>query len=240
MKKDLIYFRKELKEKQSQVEILRQISETISYNWNLEQIFNSIIDIVGRYASSDSCFIYLIDGDKIILKASQNPHKAALGKIVMKIGEGLTGWAVQHKKEVVINSKAYEDKRFKFFNTLPEDKFEAFVSIPIVFKEKIVGVINVQHTKKKEYQADKIAFLKIIAKQVGGAIENARLACETDFLKDALEARKIIEKAKGILMSKLSISEEEAYKIIHRKSMDKRKTIKEVSEAIILSKEILE
>jgi signal transduction protein with GAF and PtsI domain len=239
MNKDLIYFRKELEEKQSQIEILRQISETISYNWNLEQIFDSIIDIVSKYANSDSCFIYLIDKENIVLKASQNPHKAALGKIVMKIGEGLTGWAVKHKKEVVINSKAYEDKRFKFFNTLPEDKFEAFVSIPIVFKEKIVGVINVQHTRKKEYQADKIAFLKIISKQVGGAIENARLVSETNFLKEALETRKIMEKAKGILMSEFSISEDEAYKIIHRKSMNKRKTIKEISEAIILSKEIL-
>ncbi len=155
MKKDLIYLKKELREKQSQIEILRQISETISYNWNLEQIFNSIIDIVSKYADSDSCFIYLIDADKIILKASQNPHKAALGKIVMKIGEGLTGWAVQHKKEVVINSKAYKDKRFKFFNTLPEDKFEAFVSIPIVFKEKIVGAIMSSTRKRKNIKPTK-------------------------------------------------------------------------------------
>lgn len=239
MKKDIKYYKNELREKQVQIDILRQISETISYSLDLEEILSSIIDVVGGYIRSDSCFIYLVDKNNIVLKASQNPHKAALGKIAMKVGEGLTGWAVQHKKEVVIESKAYEDKRFKFFNMLPEDRFEAFVSLPIVFRDKIVGVINVQHTKKMAYEKDKIAFLKIIAKQVGGAIENARLISETDFLKEALETRKIVEKAKGILMKELSIPEDEAYKIIHKKSMDKRKSIKEIAEAIILSGEIL-
>lgn len=239
MKKDIKSYRNELREKQIQIDILRQISETISYSLDLEEILSSIIDIVSRYIKSDSCFIYLIDRDNIVLKASQNPHKAALGKIAMKIGEGLTGWVVQHKKEIVIDSKAYEDKRFKFFNMLPEDKFEAFVSLPIVFKDMIVGVINVQHTKKMAYKKDRIAFLKIIAKQVGGAIENARLVSETDFLKEALEARKIMDKAKGILMKQLSISEDEAHKIIHKKSMDKRRSVKDIAEAIILSGEIL-
>lgn len=239
MKKDIKYFKNELQEKQVQIDILRQISETISYSLDLEEILSSIIDVVSRYIRSDSCFIYLVDRNNIVLKASQNPHKAALGKIAMKIGEGLTGWAVQHKKEIVINAKAYEDKRFKFFNMLPEDRFEAFVSLPVIFKDKIVGVINVQHTKKMAYEKDRIAFLKIIAKQVGGAIENARLICETDFLKEALETRKVVEKAKGILMEQLRISEDEAYKIIHKKSMDRRKSIKEIAEAIILSGEIL-
>lgn len=70
MKKDSTYYKNELKEKRIQIGILSQISETISYNWNLEQILASIIDIVSDYTKSDSCFIYLIDADKIVLKAS--------------------------------------------------------------------------------------------------------------------------------------------------------------------------
>lgn len=238
MKKDSSFYKKELKEKQVQIEILRKISETISYNWDLGQILSFIIEIVSRYAKSDSCFIYLIDKNNIVLKASQNPHQAALGKVVMKIGEGITGWVAENKKTVIINSKAYQDKRFKFFNILPEDKFEAFVSVPIIFKDRVVGVINVQHIRQKKHNKDNVAFLEIIAKQVGGAIENARLVCETDFLKQALEARKIIEKAKGILMKNYSLSETEAQKLLNKKSMDKRKTIKEIAEAIILSDEM--
>jgi len=73
-------YQTQLKEKQAQIDILRNISETISYNWDLGQILGSIIEIVSRYMKSDSCFIYLIDGSDIILRASQNPHKEALGK----------------------------------------------------------------------------------------------------------------------------------------------------------------
>jgi len=240
MKKDLNFYKKELKEKRVQIEILRKISETISYNWDLEQILSFIIEIVSKYAKSDSCFIYLIDKNNIVLKASQNPHRAALGKVIMKIGEGITGWVAENKKTAIINSKAYQDKRFKLFNILPEDKFEAFVSAPIIFKDKVVGVINVQHIKQKKYGKDSVAFLEIIAKQVGGAIENARLACETDFLKQALETRKVVEKAKGILMKNYNLSEMEAQKLLNKKSMDKRKSIKEISEAVILLDEMVE
>ena len=228
-----------LKEKQAQIDILRNISETISYNWDLGQVLGSIIAIVSRYMKSDSCFIYLIDGSDIILRASQNPHKEALGKVIMRVGEGITGWVAQHGQSAVLSSKAYLDKRFKFFEILPEDKYEAFLSVPIIFKDKTVGVINVQHIKKTEYDKDKVAFLEIIAKQVGGAIENARLAGETDLLKEALETRKLVEKAKGILMKNYGASEAEAHELLTKKSMDKRKPIKEIAQAIILSNEII-
>jgi len=237
MKKDnLLYYKNKIKEKKKQIDILRQIIETISYNWNLDQILKLILEIVSDYTNSDSCFIYLLEKDYLILKASQIPHKKDLGRIKIKIGEGITGWVGKHKKKVVIEKEAYNDKRFKVL--LPEDKYEAFLSVPIIFKDKVVGVINVQNMKKKKYYKDKVVFLEIIAKQVGGAIEISRLLSETNFLKEALETRKLIEKAKGILMMRNNLSENEAHKLIHKKSMDKRKTIKEISEAIIISEEI--
>lgn len=230
--------KRQLKEKGIQIDILRKISETISYNWDLSEILASIIKIVSRYTKSDSCFIYLVDGSNIILRASQNPHKEALGKIIMGAGEGITGWVAKHKQTVAIDSGAYKDKRFKLYKNLPEDKFEAFLSAPIIFKDKVVGVINVQHITETRHSKDKIAFLEIIAKQVGGAIENARLVSETNMLKEALETRKVLEKAKGILMKNHQLSEDDAHKLLTKKSMDKRKSLKEIAEAIILADEI--
>ena len=95
------------------------------------------------------------------------------------------------------------------------------------------------HIKKKKYSKDKIAFLEIIAKQVGGAIENARLILETDFLRQALKTRKLVEKAKGILMKNNDLTETEAQRLLNKKSMDKRKSLKEIAEAIILSDEMM-
>jgi len=239
MKRNVDYYEHQLKEKMTEIRILKKISEIIGHNQDLRQILSSVIKLVSGFAKSDSCFIYLIDGENIILEASQNPHRAALGKIKMKMGEGITGWVAKHKKAVTISAKAYKDERFKFFNMLPEDKFEAFLSIPIVSKENVVGVINVQHITERKYDKDRVAFLEIVSRLIGGAIENARLLSQTNLLKEALETRRALDRAKSILMEKYSLTETEAHRLLNKKSMDKRRPIKEIAEAIILSAEIL-
>jgi len=234
MAKNITFYRNKLKEKEQEIKILKEIAETISYDWNLKNILSAIIKIVSKYANSDSCFIYLVDNSTLTLQASQNPHQSELGKISMKKGEGITGWVARHKKTAIILSRAYEDERFKFFNKLPEDKYEAFLSFPIIFNDQIVGVINIQHKKKKVYKKEQISFLETVSKQVGGAIENARLINETDILKEALGTRKIIDRAKAILIKRYGMSEHEAHSAMTKKSMDSRKSLKEVAEAIIL------
>src|SRR3989338_10482565 len=112
MAKDITYYKIKLREKEAEMEILQHIAQTVNYNWNLKNILSSIIKIVSDYTHSDSCFIYLVDDKGLTLQASQNPHRAELGKISMKKGEGITGWVASHKKTALIASKAYEDERF--------------------------------------------------------------------------------------------------------------------------------
>lgn len=226
-----------VKQKQ-ELEILREIVETVSYNLDLKEVLARTVAIVSDVVKADSCFIYLINDKELILRASKNPHSKDIGNIRVKVGEGITGWVAEKKKLVAISRKAYSDERFKFFNNLPEDKYEAFLSSPIIYKDRMLGVINIQHKKSRRYKEKEIKLIEAIARAIGGAIENARLFTETEVLKDALESRKIIEKAKGILMKDLAISEGEAYKLLHKKSMDKRISMKEVAQAVILSSEL--
>src|SRR3989344_1535958 len=118
--------------------VLLEIIETATNHFELKEILAKIVKIIGQIAKADSCFIYLISGGEVILKASQNPHHSNLAKIKMKVGEGITGWVAETKKTVAIASKAYEDKRFKLFSSLPEDKFEGFLSVPIIFKNSVI------------------------------------------------------------------------------------------------------
>ena len=219
--------------------VLEEIIETFSANFDLKDILNNIARIIGQVTRADSCFIYLISGDEVILKASQNPHHSNLARIKMKVGEGITGWVAETKKSAAIASRAYEDKRFKIFSGLPEDKFESFLSVPIIFRKKVIGVINVQHRRTKKYSKKDINFLETIAKQIGGILEISRLISETDVLKDALETQKLAAKAKAILMKSGGLSEDEAHRLLVKKSMDKRKSLKEVAEAVILAQEVI-
>ena len=238
MKKDIKYYQKKLAEKEKEINFLKLISETISDSWEIKEILNSIIKIVIEYFQSDSCFIYLVEDGEAVLQASQNPHKEKLGKIRMKIGEGITGWVAKNKETVVIGEKAYQDKRYVMFDVLPEDKFEAFLSAPIIYKKKVVGVINVQYTKKKKFNSEIVDLLETIARLVGGAMEHARLLSETDVLKEALETRKVVERAKAMITKKYKLGEEEAYNFLRKKSMDSRKSLKEIAEAVVLMEDL--
>lgn len=224
--------------KNQELKILKQIIETISYNLDLEEVLKRIVEIVTDTTKANSCFLYLKDDGRLVLRASKNPHPKAIGNIKLKIGEGITGWVARERKIVAIAAKACEDERFKFFNALPEDRYEAFLSTPIIYKDKVLGVINIQHKRPRNHKKNEIELIETIAKATGGAIENARLFSEGETLKEALETRKIIEKAKGILMKKTGISENEAYKMLHKKSMDKRISMKEVANAVIISNDL--
>lgn len=176
-KMSLQQLKKAYQEKMREVEILHRISDSISNTLNLEAVLNHIVDVVVEVTKADACLIYLLSEDQeaLILQASKNPHPKLIGRITLGLGEGITGWVAQRQERVVIPSNASDDPRFKIFHNLPEDRHQAFVSVPILSKKKVAGVINVQHKKPKRYRADELALLSTIAAQVGGAIENARL-----------------------------------------------------------------
>ncbi|MDD2807930.1 MAG: ANTAR domain-containing protein [Patescibacteria group bacterium] len=222
----------------SSLAVLEQIIDTASNNFELKEILNNIVKIIGQVVRADSCFIYLITGDEVILKASLQPHHSSLATVKMKLGEGITGWVAETKKTVAISRHAYTDKRFKVFGNLPEDKYEAFVSVPIIFRNKVIGVINVQDKKTRKYLGKETNLLETIGKQIGGILEVSRLVSETNVLKEALETQKLINKAKSILMKSAVLTEAEAHRLLVKKSMDKRKSLKEVAEAIILASEV--
>ena len=223
--------------KNQELKILHEIIETISYNLDLKEVLDRIVKIVSSVTNADSCFLYLVDGSDLVLRASLNPKPLEIGNIKLKLNEGITGWVARNKETVSIAKEAYNDERFKFVNSLPEDKFEGFLSVPIVYRDKVLGVINVQHSKPREYSKTEIILFELVAKATGGAIENGLLFSEKEALKEALETRKVIEKAKGILMKEFSVSEDDAYKLLHKKSMDKRLSMKEISTAVIISAE---
>jgi signal transduction protein with GAF and PtsI domain len=166
-----------LREKAREVDVLHRISESISSTLDLEAVLRHIVDVVVEATKADACLLYLLSDkrDELILRASKNPHPKLIGRITIGMGEGITGWVARERTRVVIPNSASDDSRFKFFHNLPEDRYQAFVSVPITTKQEVVGVINVQHKRSRRYRTDELALLSTIATQVGGAIENARL-----------------------------------------------------------------
>lgn len=172
-----------------ELDLLHRITHIIGSTLDLRTILQEIVTLVYGLTKADACFIYLHEPShkSLVLSASKPPHPGEIDQLRLRMGEGLTGWVAEHKKPLAITEKAHEDNRFKFFHNLPEDKFEAFLSVPILVKEGLVGVVNVQHKKSYAYTEHALKLLTTIARQVGGAIENARLYEETRRKADAIQ-----------------------------------------------------
>jgi GAF domain-containing protein len=126
-----------------------------------------------------------------------------------------------------------------------EDTYEAFLSVPLVSGGEIIGVINVHHREPHQHSPEEISLLTFVGEQMGGAISksvlaeaNARLLEETLEMKRQLETRKVVERAKGILQQRYSLTEEAAYLRLRNESRRLRRPMKELAEAIILAEDL--
>jgi uroporphyrinogen-III synthase len=221
---------------------LHRISSIVSSELSLDEMLGEILGVAVQVSECDACLVYLLDTNtqEIVLRASQLPHAKALGKLRMKMGEGITGWVAEHKSVVALSSSAGKDPRFKKFPSLIEDTYEAFISVPLVSGGDIVGVINVHYRTPREHDAQLIAMLSFIGEQMGGAVtksiladENRRLQEEALEMKRQLEARKLVERAKGILMQRHNLTEEEAYLKLRNDSRRSRRAMRDLAEQII-------
>src|ERR1700747_2535907 len=221
------------------IDFLHDISSRMAAADPLHQDLEQIIEFVSAVVKCDSCFVYLREEDELVLKASKNPHEdEVIDRLKLRVGQGITGWVAEHREPVAITQEASQDVRFKFFHELPEDSYEAFLSVPILSRGRVVGVINLQHREPHLYTSRQMRLISMIGFLVGAEIEMARLEVENSQLQHQLETRKLLERAKGILQRDLGIDEEQAYLTLQRQARQKRKTLKEIAEAVVLGEEI--
>jgi uroporphyrinogen-III synthase len=225
-----------LQQKEETIRVLRAISSTIATTLDLNEVLQNIIALVRKTTRADACLLYLTDAQHavLILRASQNKaSRKKIGTVKLTFRQGITGWVARHAKTVALSSAAYHDERFERIPGLPEDQYEAFLSVPISYHHRVVGVMNIEYKKTHSFTDEEIAVAELIGQQVGGAIINAELLEETQTLKEILETRKMVDRAKANLI-KRGLSEAQAHQFLHKKSMDTRKSLREVAEAVLL------
>jgi uroporphyrinogen-III synthase len=220
------------------IDFLHEITSRIAAADSFHTVLGRIVDFVTTVVPCDSCFIYVLEGDKLVLRASKNPHADVVDHLGIRLGQGITGWVAEHREPVALAASASDDPRFKLFKNLPEDRFEALLSMPILCAGRVVGVINMQHRESYQHSTNEVRLLSTIGFLVGAEVERARLENENAQLAGRLEARKAVERAKGILQRDMKVGEEEAYRMMQRESRQRRKSMLEIAEAILLGEEI--
>src|SRR5690348_8863381 len=157
---------------------LQEIATRMSHAPPLHEVLREVVRFAAAVVECDSCFVYVLEKDELVLRASKNPHPEIIDRLKLKLGEGITGWVAEHREPAAVPQNAMKDPRFKFFNDLPEDRFEAFLSVPLMSRGRLVGVINLQNRKPHNYTKREISMISTVAMLAGAELEMARLQDE--------------------------------------------------------------
>jgi two-component system, sensor histidine kinase and response regulator len=175
----------DLQGRSSDLIFLHRVSRIVTSELSLDEMLGQIVGLTAQSTRCDACLIYLLESStgEFVLRASQVPRAQNLDDVRVKPGEGVTGWVAEHQSVVALGSNSSADPRFKSFSRLVEDTYEAFLSVPLLYKGRTIGVINVHHRESHPHSEQEISSVTFIGEQMGSAIakslleeENARLA----------------------------------------------------------------
>ena len=224
---------------QEQINALTKISKAIASDIYLEDILRLIVTVTAEMMGSNICSLMLIDEQKkeLVIKATQSVSEEYNKKPPLKLGEGIAGKVAKENKPIAIKDVTMEEE-YIHKDIARKEGLCSLLCVPLAVKGKVIGVINCYTSKPHEFSETEINILISVANQAAVAIENTELMVKSKVIQEELEIRKRIERAKGILMKEQGLTEEEAYLKIRRYSMDSRKTMREVAEAIILASDM--
>jgi uroporphyrinogen-III synthase len=165
-----------LQRTEEQLRLFQKVSRFMVRDLSLQEALQGVVQLVVEFTQCDSCLVYLLDRQELVLCASNTPHPSTIGKVRLKLNEGLTGWVARERRLLAISREAYKDARLKTFGELPEDTFEAFLSAPVISRNRVVGVINVQHRLPHQHTGSEMEVLTTVGEQVGCVLVLARMA----------------------------------------------------------------
>jgi GAF domain-containing protein len=222
-----------------QIEALSKVANLISSGLYLEELLRLVVSVTAEVMNSKISSLMLLDPQKseLVVKATQSISDAYNKKPNIKLGKGIAGEvALENKAICVLDVK--KDVRYLNRDIANKEGLYSLASVPLAVKARVIGVLNCYTSKKHKFTKPELDVLSALANQAAIAIENAELALRARTAEEALTTRKVIERAKDILSQEANILPSQAYRLIQKQSMDKRKSMREIAEAIILAKDI--
>jgi GAF domain-containing protein len=223
------------KEKAIQFDTLVKVSHSITSEKYLDEILSLIVVVTAEMLNSKICSIMLLDakGAELSIKATQSLSQEYKRKPNLKVEASLIGEVVKTRKPLVVEN-VQKEKRYFYRELAAKEGLTSMLAVPMIVKDKVVGVINVYTKEPHEFASDEIGALQMVANQAAVAVENTQWMEEALKAKEALETRKLVERAKGVLIKMNHLTEDAAYRMIHKKSMDSCKPMKDIAESILL------
>src|SRR3984893_8069756 len=159
-----------------ELEFLQRLSLSAASTVGSDELLDLIIRETTSAIGTDVCSLYLLveGGQELGLTATHGLNERMVGRVAMRIGEGITGWVAEMREPKLVSDVA-QDEHWKWVPGLDEDRFHSMLSVPIESGPRLVGVLNVQSVEFREFTEDDVSFLRAIAGQVAGILERSEL-----------------------------------------------------------------
>ncbi|WP_448873160.1 GAF domain-containing protein [Desulfobulbus propionicus] len=226
------------------IKALTEISRAVTSDLFLEDVFKLMVMVVARVTGVDICSLWLVDEDstppKIRLKATQAIEPEYMIDRSLDMNEGVVGHVATTREPLVIADVLQSDI-FKEKEMAKKMGLVSMAGVPLLGKKgRIVGVLNCFTSVPHDFSKTDLNLLAAVANQAAMAIHTSELIVRTKLIEEELKSRKKIERAKEVIMERQKLNGDEAYRWMRKRSMDSRKSLLEVSEAILLSTELYE
>jgi len=164
-----------------ELNFLVRLAQAAASTQRPDELLELIIRETTSAIGADVCSLYLLTppGRELLLTATNGLNEDMVGKVTMKVGEGITGWVADSRRAAVVPDVSREP-HWKWVPGLDEDRFHSMASVPVESGPRLVGVINVQSTDRREFTSGDIDFLRAIAAQVAGILERSELQRRTE------------------------------------------------------------
>lgn len=189
--------RGDAEEKNGEIDALRRVGEATGSAFDLEEMLRVTAEISIQVTETQSCQVYLWDKVKheLVLRAADETAAPMINKVRLKLGEGVTGWVARERKHVAIFRNAQQDHRFKYVPNLREEEYQSMLSVPLLARGEMLGVINVRTKEPHSYTKNQVRLLLGIANQVAGTIEKTRRARDLEKTKVQLHTLSEVSQA---------------------------------------------
>jgi len=228
-----------------------ELTEIFTESVSIESFLQKIVMMVANHMKVDVCSIYIYNENNhsLILKATQGLNPASIGKVKLKSGEGLVGLALKERRPIC-EAIGSSHQNFKSINGLFEERYEAFLAVPILRGISKIGVLVIQREMKNCFKKENIMALRVVASQLAGIIEQARLFMRPQrrnaepISSDILQGKKYIQgkvASEGFALGQVTILDKEEYfELFEQKDFKGSYTLKDFSQAVKMTEEQLE
>ena len=165
---------------QTSEKFLQEIVSTVASSIELAEVLPAVVRLMSDASGVHGCFVYLVEDDRLVLRAASPPYERQVGKVAFERGESLAWWAAERGEPAFIRESALADPRVKYVPELDEERYQSLLAVPIVSRAgEAIGAITAHTAAPREFTDDEVDFIVTSASLVANAIENARLYEET-------------------------------------------------------------